>query len=149
MKRNSIIIVLLSSLFLMGCEKPPVTLHDSVGGIASPKDKWVLLSYWADWCENCADEVPELNRFYAHHASNVLFYGVNYDQLPKNQLVVAMKKMHMTYPSLLDNPSSIWSLDMVDLIPVLFVINPQGQVVKKIVGPVTAKQLEKLTSKAE
>jgi len=52
-----------------------------------------------------------------------------------------MRKAHIDFPVLLDNPMQVWRLDEVDVLPVTFIINPTGKVVKKIYGPSTEASL--------
>ncbi|EKD55219.1 MAG: hypothetical protein ACD_60C00024G0019 [uncultured bacterium] len=109
------------------------------------KGKWIILNYWAAWCESCMKEIPELNRFYQHHQTqNVVLYGVNYDQLPKKELTEAIQKTHIIFPVLLQNPEGIFALKNIEALPVTVVINPNGKMVKKIMGGNTEKSLDSL-----
>lgn len=124
--------------------------YDASGHSARFDNKWVIINYWADWCDSCMSEVSELNRFYSHNRDkNVVFYGVNYDQLPIDGLKVAIKNAGITFPVLQLDPNSIWNLGQIDVIPTTFFINPNGQMVKKIVGPSTEADITKTLHELE
>jgi cytochrome c biogenesis protein CcmG/thiol:disulfide interchange protein DsbE len=150
---RNLLVVFLFSFLAMGCSKSHLSLHDSNGHLvptASFSGKWVIISYWAAWCDGCAEEVPELNYFYQHNSNkNILLYGVNDDQLPSNDLQQAIRKMKMLYPSLLEDPSAVWQLGETNVLPTLFIINPIGKVKKKIIGSVTAQDLLKIINKLQ
>lgn len=105
------------------------------------KNKWLIINYWADWCEPCAKEVVELNRFYHQKPTNVMLIGVNPSNLPVPVLKAAILKMHIDFPVLLSNPQRELTLPQLEVIPTTFIINPQGKLVKKLYGPQTAEGL--------
>ncbi len=124
--------------------------YDASGHNAQLSNKWVIINYWADWCDSCLSEVSELNHFYSHnHDKNVVFYGVNYDQLPIDGLKIAIKNAGISFPVLQLDPNSLWDLGQIDVIPTTFFINPNGQMVKKIVGPSTEKVIAKTLHELE
>ena len=146
MRFKTIIFVIVYSLFTISCSHGGTdVLHDTRGNSLSPSSfsgKWVVLSYWADWCGNCVEETPALNRFAQDiKGKNVLFYGVNYDHKPGAELTEAMAKMKITYPVLRDDPGQIWHLRDPGALPVTFIINPEGDVVKTILGANTEQSL--------
>ncbi len=122
--------------------------HDSTGRFLSSsafKNKWIIVNYWADWCDSCIEEIPELNSFYKNNQdSNVLIIGVNYDGLPNNVLREAIKKTGILFPVLQENPAQMWRLGEITALPTTFIINPDGIVVRKIIGPNTEQSLLKI-----
>jgi thiol-disulfide isomerase/thioredoxin len=141
--RLGIVLLILS---LISCSRPNVIMHveDTNGQITTTlknNHKWLVINYWAHWCESCYKEIPELNSFNQNKPANVLMLGSNYDKLVGEDLEMARKKMRIAYPALLDDPASLWQIDSLSVLPVTVVINPQGEVVKKIIGPTTAKKL--------
>lgn len=122
-----------------------IQLHDVQGNTVKSTDfkgKWVILNYWAAWCGSCAAEIPKLNHFYLQNKDkNIIFYGVNFDELPLVDLQQAMKKINIAFPVLLENPAALWQLDAVEALPTTYIINPAGRVVKKMVGMVDEKYL--------
>ena len=141
------ILILAMTFCLVACSspEPSVILHDQHSNpvdLSELKGKWVIVNYWASWCESCAWEVPHLNKFYQNNKNkNIVLYGVSYDPLPQDELSVAVNKMHIQFPVLLENPSALWQLGDTDVVPVTYIINPEGKVAQKIVGPTTEESL--------
>lgn len=143
-----VLFFLLCSITMIGCAQDHSRLHDSEGRIikmSDLKNKWIIVNYWADWCESCIEEIPELNRFYQNNQDkNIVILGVNYDRLPRPYLNDAIRKTGIVFPVLLEDPSELWRLGEVTVLPTTFIVNPQGDVVKKIIGPNTEQSLLKI-----
>lgn len=108
---------------------------------ASLQGKWVMINYWAGWCQTCLDEIPEFNRFYKKNYTNVALYAVNYDALPAAKQKNLIRRFNILYPSLHD-PNNELNLGDITGVPVTFIFNPQGQLVKTLYGGQSAQALE-------
>ncbi|MCD6038797.1 MAG: resA 2 [Gammaproteobacteria bacterium] len=150
MRLKKIIIIFLCSLCLLNCSKQNTSLHeakDNSRDRSTLQGKWVILNYWATWCEACIKEVPELNYFYHTYVNkNILLFGVNYDQLSSADLQKAIQKMQITYPVLTEEPCQLGQLNQTSVLPTTYIISPGGSLVKKIIGPLTAGDLFKIMS---
>lgn len=148
--KKLLIYILAYCISMTSCAGHSISLHDSDGRIikmAFFKDKWVIINYWAEWCESCVEEIPELNKFYEHNLNkNVLMYGVNFDQLPRYQLQQSVHKMGIAFPVLLEDPSYLWHFGEIAVIPMTFIINPQGKVVRRIIGLNTEESLQTIVN---
>jgi thiol-disulfide isomerase/thioredoxin len=123
-------------------------LTDTQGRTVNPDDwrnKWVIINYWADWCDPCLEEIPQLNLFYQRHHDQVILYGVNYDDLSGNRLLAAMRSLHIEFPVLQTDPAKQLKLPSFAVLPTTFILNPEGKMVKRLSGPQTAARLEELT----
>lgn len=142
---KKITLILLCCLSLISCSKPDPVLHDVQGNsvpVSELKNKWVIINYWATWCGHCLEEIPELNRFYKdNQGKNILLFGVSYDVLSLTRLKFAVSAMHIEFPVLTDDPAQELGIDGTDVVPVTFIINPKGVVVKEIFGPNTEESL--------
>jgi thiol-disulfide isomerase/thioredoxin len=149
MKLTKVVLALFFSLTLM-CANAGTTFHDAHGNKIKASQfngKWVIINYWASWCNICLNEIPEFNNFYKKVKNkNVLIYGVNYDHLTGDDLTQAMSAADIQYPVLVEDPTSIYNLGDFGVVPVTFVINPQGKIVKKIIGPTTENALMDIIS---
>src|SRR5262249_12417598 len=134
---------LMSSLIFASCLYAEPLFHDSQGHLVqlTKLKKWVVVNYWASWCPNCVEEIPELNRFYQHHKKNILVYGVNFDRLTPEDLQLAIQKTNIGFPVLVEDPKQAWQLKTVDYLPTTFIISPAGTMVKMLVGPNTEQSL--------
>jgi thiol-disulfide isomerase/thioredoxin len=145
---STILVIVMFSMTIVCFAQVSGNFHDSAGRAIKMhelKDKWIVINYWADWCESCVEEIPELNKFYRHNQDkNILIFGVNYDQLPLPYLRQAVHKTGISFPVLYEDPRILWQLGDVTVLPTTFIINPQGDVVKKVIGPNTEQSLLKI-----
>lgn len=110
--------------------------------LSSLKGKWVMINYWADWCHTCIQEIPELNRFFRTHQDKVSLFGFNFDELPAHQQQLLIEKHKILYPGLAENPAQDLNLGDIPGVPVTFVFNPAGKLVKTLYGGQSAADLE-------
>lgn len=110
----------------------------------SLRGKWVLINYWASWCDSCVYEIPELNRFFKSHSKEqVALFAVNYDSPSLQELKTLNQQFKINYPSLVNDPSQELGLGDITAVPVTFVFNPQGQLVKRLYGGQSLRSLNK------
>ena len=146
MKLLKLLTLLIMSALLFACSPSNTSLKDNHNNVItqdSLKGKWLIVNYWADWCEGCIAELPELNIFYQQNSNQkIVLLSVNYDHLPLSQLNDVIYKRNIVYPVLQDDPRVMLNLAAADVIPVTYIVNPEGKVVKTFLGPTTAKELK-------
>lgn len=108
------------------------------------KRKWVIVNYWANWCEPCKKEIPELNKFADEHQSDVYLVGVNYDGVSNNQLLELIAQNEIHYFSALTDPTQQLGLGDIPGLPITFVFNNKGKLLKQLTGPQTQASLEEV-----
>lgn len=114
---------------------------------SSLQGKWVLINYWASWCEPCIEEIPELNRLYQQIDKNKLaLFAVNYDMQPVEMQQQLTSENHIHYPALKEDPAEALQLGDIRGVPVTFIFNPQGILTNTLYGGQTANGLKKLIS---
>ncbi|MGH9069705.1 MAG: TlpA family protein disulfide reductase [Acidimicrobiales bacterium] len=115
----------------------------SVGGL---RGRFVLVNFFASWCEPCASEAPQLVGFAAANRSNVTVLGVDIGEAPA--VAARFVTQHGgDYPVL--DPSAIVLVQWgVRDPPTSFLIAPDGKMLTKIVGQVTAAGLDQVLSLA-
>ncbi|RDI43359.1 TlpA disulfide reductase family protein [Aquicella lusitana] len=141
-----IALLLVAGTLLFGCSQGEEQVWTDTQGNPIPlsmwKGKWVIINYWASWCDGCIEEIPELNRFYQHNQDkNVLLYGVNYDHLTAQETQQAASKAGIQFPVIIDDPNPVMQLGEITVVPTTFIINPAGKLVKTITGINTEKSL--------
>jgi len=142
-------IVLFLCIGLSACSQQASSseLHDLNGNVVSLNDakgKWVLINYWADWCGPCRMEIPALNAFARAHPKEVLVLGVNYDHLPLKVLRNAVADLNIHYIVLQEDPAIRLGIQDISVVPVTYLINPQGKLLAPLVGPQTYEQLSEI-----
>lgn len=135
---------LLLNLAMSAIAYPSVILTEMSGkqiDFTSLQGKWVMINYWASWCQPCLDEIHELNAFYRHNHEKVALYAVNYDGLSLQKQQQLIHDYQITYPSLRNNPAKSLELGALAGVPATYVFNPQGQWVDTLYGGQTRTTL--------
>ena len=116
--------------------------------LSSLKGRWVFINYWASWCHTCLEEIPELNHFYKQHQQDpITLFAVNYDALPLPEQQTLVKQFNILYPSLGEDPNQVLQLGDINAVPVTFVFNPAGKLVKTLYGGQDRVSLAKVIRK--
>jgi cytochrome c biogenesis protein CcmG, thiol:disulfide interchange protein DsbE len=113
------------------------------GTIADYRGTWVLVNFWASWCEPCKAEAPALESFQKAHAGDgFTVLGVNLDDTTDDALAF-VRNYDLTYPQLREGDGA----DRRDAFgmtgfPESFLIDPQGDVALIWRGPVDDRFLD-------
>lgn len=106
--------------------------------------KVLLLTFFATWCPPCAQEVPVLNDLQKElGSSGFSVVGLSVDQQGPKVVAKFIKKKSISYPVLMAEPETTSDFGGVYGIPVAFLVNKSGNVVKKYTGYVQHDILEK------
>ena len=128
---------LCCALMLGACSQGEPSLQTLEGHtlrLSDYRGKWVFINYWAPWCPPCRAEIPELNAFYAAHRDRVVVLGVNFDQLPPQQLKETVEKMGIQFPILVTDPAAQLGIDTLSSVPVTYIISPEGRLLPPLLG---------------
>ena len=106
--------------------------------------KVIVINYWATWCAPCRKEIPELNELDHQLSYRLDVIGVNFDGVVGEQLNQQMAKLGIEFDNLYIDPRHIWGLDAVTVLPETLIINGQGQLMHRLIGPQTKSSLETL-----
>ncbi|HVN94660.1 MAG TPA: TlpA disulfide reductase family protein [Terracidiphilus sp.] len=104
------------------------TLH-----LASYRGKVVLLNFWASWCMPCVEELPSLEALH-HEDPNLAILAVSIDDDPAAYSSFIMQH-HMDLITVRDPSQSVANLYHTDMWPETYVIDRQGYIRRKMVGP--------------
>jgi thiol-disulfide isomerase/thioredoxin len=124
--------------------------------IAKPKDKPLLINFWATWCDPCRDEFPELVKIDKEYRPNSLdFVTVSLDEVTDiNTSVPAfLSTMKATMPAyLLDVKDPEPAINAVDPrwqgdLPATFLYNAKGEIIYKHFGRVNTVELREAIEK--
>jgi cytochrome c biogenesis protein CcmG/thiol:disulfide interchange protein DsbE len=112
------------------------------------KGKVVLLNFWASWCQECRlehDNLLALNEQFSRDP-NFVMLGVNY-QDKENDAIEYLQKFGSTFQHVRDHKGAI-SFDYgVYGVPETFVIDQQGVIRCKTIGPIIGPVYAKYTQR--
>lgn len=103
--------------------------------------RWQIINYWATWCAPCREEIPELNHFHYRFSDKAAVYGVNFDGATGEELIVQSAELGIEFIQLRSDPAAALGYDRPNVLPTTMIINPQGEIVRVLVGPQTESTL--------
>ncbi|MEM1503616.1 TlpA disulfide reductase family protein [Domibacillus sp. 8LH] len=113
------------------------------------KGKNVFVNFWASWCPPCRAEMPHIQDFYEEYkGKDVAVLSVNLTHLDKDLDTIHqfVQKNGLTFPVIYDERRIVNDLYKVNTIPTSYVVDKDGVIRERIVGPVSKERLEKLFS---
>ncbi len=137
---------------LLGKPAPAVSGPTLNGGgaysLAQFRGQWVLVNFAASWCVPCREETPQLQQFSTEHATtkSAVVLAVAFDPSDVESLASYLRNSHSGWPAVND-PSAEVAYG-VSQIPQSYLVDPQGTVVAKFFGALTAAQVDRVMAKA-
>jgi thiol-disulfide isomerase/thioredoxin len=124
----------------------PTLVIDTFDGkkynLADHRGHWVVVNFWATWCNPCLKEIPDLDAFDAARA-DVDVVGLSYEEIERADMEAFLKEHVIHYPiAVLDVYNPPADFDTPRGLPMTYLIAPDGKVAKKFLGPVTSADLE-------
>jgi len=114
--------------------------------LADLKGRPVVLNFWASWCVSCRQEAVELEKFWQAHKDQVLVVGIAIQDSAEDAKRFAAY-FGKTYAIGLDEDGKAAIDYGVSGVPETFLIDAQGVIRHKEIGPVGATQLGQLIGK--
>jgi thiol-disulfide isomerase/thioredoxin len=129
-----------------------VTLPD-LGGTPQPLRQWqgkvLVVNFWATWCAPCREEMPALVAAQARYASKGLqIVGIGIDDAPKMRQFA--ESIRLNYPALdggygaLELSKTLGNSLMA--LPFTVVVDRQGHVAQRHLGPLSQADLDAITT---
>ena len=140
---------------LAGCaqdvapESTFVLLDGSRQTTADMKGKVTLVNFWATSCTTCVAEMPQIVSTYDKYKAkgyDTLAVAMQYD--PPSYVVNFAETRKLPFKVAIDNTGKVaqaWG--DVKLTPTTYIVNKEGQIVKKYVGAPNFDELHKLIEK--
>jgi len=133
---------------------PPVTGTTFDGkpfALGDHQKSLVVLNFWASWCPPCRAEGPGLETVSSAFAGQgVQFVGINTKESDQAAARAYIASIKSTYPNVLDPEGAIGLAFTTggtlppDAIPSTLVVDRQGRIAARILGPITVPRLTAL-----
>ena len=151
-----VVVLLFSPIFTDGAafvaqaavKMPEFTLPEATSGQQVKSEafagKAMLVTFFASWCPTCLQEIPVLVRMHKEFApQGFSVVGLSVDQGDPSEVQQLMRRTGINFPVLMADISTAEHFGGVYMIPVSFLVNKSGQVVKKYPGPAPESLLVK------
>ena len=136
---------------LLGQEAPPITGTSIVNSVhvdlASLRGRFVVVNFFASWCVPCQDEQPQLVKWQAESPSHAIV-GVLFSDTP-GPAKAFLTANAGAWPALADPDGQLALNYGVRGPPESYLLDPQGFVLAKFVGQVSAGGLDKIVARAQ
>jgi cytochrome c biogenesis protein CcmG, thiol:disulfide interchange protein DsbE len=109
--------------------------------LADYRGRWVLVNFWASWCEPCKEEAPALERFQREHGGpKFTVLGIDSRDLTSDGLGF-VREYGLSYPQLRDGNGEAAGDYGTTGVPENFLVDPRGKVRLLWRGPVGEEHL--------
>jgi peroxiredoxin len=114
-----------------------VDLNGEKHQLSDYKGQGVFLNFWGTWCKPCEKEMPYINNQYLQYKEQ----GVQVLSVNVGESDLAVKKFadryKLEFPIVIDKDSQVMHAFSVNPLPVTFLIDKDGKVVKTHTGELT------------
>lgn len=106
--------------------------------------KYVLIDFWASWCNPCRKEIPNLKKLYAQYASRGFqIVSISIDK-ERADWEKALAEEQLPWPNFLDE-TGVAGLYKLKFVPTMYLVDAQGVLVaENLRGEALAKKLAEL-----
>ena len=108
------------------------------------KGKVVLINFFSFFCGPCRQEMPHLSQMYQElKGQGLQTLGIGLSSTP-DQLKQIVTQLNLAYPVLEGNDAVSKAYGGVELVPLTFIIDKQGNIAHKVLGARSKEDFEKL-----
>lgn len=128
--------------FEPGEEAPDFELETMDGEPAKLSDyrgQKVMLNFWATWCPPCRDEIPDMQAFHEDYGEDVAVLAVNLtnEEASVNNVASFLEEFGVEFTVLKDVDTSVAIAYGAMALPTTYIIDRDGMIYNKAIGPLT------------
>lgn len=128
------------------------TVNGELMKLSDLEGKKVILNFWATFCPPCKAEMPDMQKFYLEqqdHQVEIVAVNLTMGEMNPNDVEAFVNDYGLTFPVLLDLNGDIGQMYQTVTIPTSYLIDSQGIIRKKIVGPMDKEMMNELIESVE
>ena len=121
-------------------DKPPAPefslkdMDDKVHQLSAYRGRVVIVNFWATWCPPCRFELPSMDKAYQIlKQQDVVMLAINVGE-DTDTIFSFTADYPVSFPLLLDKDAAVIKQYPVIGLPTSYIINPQGQLVYRVIG---------------
>ena len=140
-------LILLLILFTGSAKAFDYQLQDLNGKVhraSDHKGKFLVINFWATWCDPCIREMPELEKFYQENRDDAMVWGVTFESTGKQRVIEFVNHLGVTFPILGFGQDPKTGYATVTVLPTTFIVDREGLFLHKFNGPITAADIEQV-----
>jgi len=105
----------------------------------------IFLNFWATWCGPCKDEIPDFVEVYdKYNEKGLEIIGISLDRIGVGKLQNFVREYKINYPIVLGSQKVQDDYKPGQFIPVTFIIDREGKIRHRQVGPMRKDTIEKI-----
>ena len=109
--------------------------------LSKQRGKWVVVNYWATWCNPCLKEIPDLDAL-DKARQDLVVIGLAYEEIERADMEAFLKDHTISYPiAVIDVYNPPADFETPKGLPMTYLIAPDGKVASRHLGPVTSDEL--------
>jgi len=125
------------------------TLDGQAISTESLRGRVVLVNVWATWCPPCRIEMPLLEAMYQRHRERgLVVLGLSVDTKPVDSVRAFLTERRITYPVAIVGDPVIEALGGVTGYPTSFLIDREGRIRHRALGPLAMASFEPAVRRA-
>ncbi|WP_205853833.1 redoxin domain-containing protein [Planococcus maitriensis] len=120
------------------------TLKGEEMRLSDYRGKAVILNFWATWCPPCRAEMPHMQTFYEKQQDNdveVVAVNLTTEDRGMAEIENFVEEFGLSFPIPMDVDGDIGALYQAFSIPTSYIIDKEGRVLHKIVGPMDEEMM--------
>jgi len=122
----------------------PAALDGTVVASEQYRGKAMLITFFATWCPECVQEIPTLKELHAKfQQQGFSVVALSVDEGGADVVARLMRQARINYPVLMADRTTTRNFGNVVALPTSFLVNKNGQVVKKYPGYASRSLLER------
>lgn len=129
------------------------TLDGEVVALSDYQGQKVMLNFWATWCPPCRAEMPHMQTYYEEQATNenvvILAVNLTTEDRGLGKIEDFVEEFGLEFAIPMDEEGEIGSVYQAVSIPTSYMIDTQGRIQNKIVGPMDLAMMEQLVEDME
>ncbi|WP_059049870.1 TlpA family protein disulfide reductase [Paenibacillus senegalimassiliensis] len=116
----------------------------------SDLDGPILYSFWASWCQYCQKEIPYIDSLYSEYSDEIAFISVNVTPDDSVEGARTFTEEHdLQMPAYFDLDGMASNSLGVLAVPTVVLVDREGRIVEKLIGPSAMQSGEEFVSKLE